>query len=68
MDDDNSDHMTDDQDSADPDAANFYLRTTASNSTKDDSVGCFRSHTGTVLVCMLMIVISKTPCVFKKCV
>ncbi|XP_065884318.1 angio-associated migratory cell protein-like isoform X2 [Dysidea avara] len=47
MDDDNSDHMNDDQGSADHDTANFDLPA-VSNSTKDDSVGCFRSHTGSV--------------------
>ena len=54
MDDDNSDHMNDDQGSADHDTANFDLPA-VSNSTKDDSVGCFRSHTGSVLVCIVIV-------------
>jgi len=55
MDDDNSDHMNDDQGSADHDSD---VPTGTSNSTRDDAVSCFRSHTGSVLLCTLMIIVS----------
>jgi len=57
MDDDNSDHMNDDQCSADH---NSDVSTGASNNTRDDAVSCFRSHTGSVLfyVYKLMIIVS----------
>ena len=62
MDDDNSDHMNDDQGSADHDSD---MPTVASNNTKDDALSCFRNHTGSVLLCMLFL-ISKTSCLLKK--
>jgi len=45
MDDDYSDHMNDDQGSADHDSD---VSISVSNSTRDDAVSCFRSHTGYV--------------------
>ena len=62
MDDDNIDHMNDDQGSADHDSD---MPTVASNGTKDDALSCFRSHTGSVLTCMLFL-ISKTSCLLRN--
>ena len=64
MDDDSIDHMNDDNQGS---ASNFDLPSAASNSTtKDDSVGCFRSHTGSTI--LFKVITSMTMhCIYLTC-